>query len=74
MIKRAIEESTRSIVSPDGWKLCLRDNDSNELYSLKDDPFETRNLYSDEQYTSVVSRLADEIYRWQAATDDKLKL
>ena len=74
MIKRAIEESTRSIVSPDGWKLCLRDKDSNELYNLKDDPFETRNLYSDEQYTSVVSRLADEIYRWQAATDDKLKL
>src|SRR5262249_15435180 len=74
MIKRAVEESTRSIVSPDGWKLCLRDKDSNELYNLKDDPFETRNLYSDHQYTSVVSRLAAEIHRWQAATDDKLKL
>ena len=74
MIKRAVEESTRSVVSPDGWKLCLRDKDSNELYNLKDDPFETRNLYSDHQYTSVVSRLAAEIHRWQAATDDKLKL
>ena len=74
MIKRAVEESTRSVVSPDGWKLCLRDKDSNELYNLKDDPFETRNLYSDDQYTSVVSRLAAQIHRWQAATDDKLKL
>src|SRR5436190_22094278 len=74
MIKRAVEESTRTLVSPDGWKLCLRDNDSNELYNLKDDPFETRNLHSDAQYASVISRFATEIYRWQEATNDKLKL
>ena len=70
MIKRAVEESTRTLVSPDGWKLCLRDKDSNELYNLKDDPFETRNLYSDAQCASVISRLASEIYRWQEATND----
>jgi arylsulfatase A-like enzyme len=74
MIKRAVDESTRAIVSPDGWKLCLRDKDSNELYNLKMDPFETRNLYSDPQYASVISRLASEVYRWQAATNDKVKL
>ena len=74
MIKRAVEESTRTLVSPDGWKLCLRDKDLNELYNLKDDPFETRNLYSDAQYASVVSRFSTEIYRWQDATNDKLKL
>jgi arylsulfatase A-like enzyme len=73
-IKRAVEESTRTLVSPDGWKLCLRDKDSNELYNLKDDPFETRNLYSNAQYASVVSRFTTEIYRWQDATNDKLKL
>jgi arylsulfatase A-like enzyme len=74
MIKSAVEESTRTIVSPDGWKLCLRDKDLNELYNLKDDPFEMRNLYSDAQYASVVSHFAAEIYRWQRATNDKLKL
>jgi arylsulfatase A-like enzyme len=74
MIKRAVEESTRTVVSPDGWKLCLRDKDLNELYNLNEDPFETRNLCSDPQCASVVSRLALEIYRWQEATDDKLKL
>jgi hypothetical protein len=74
MIKRAVEESTRTLVSPDGWKLCLRDKDLNELYNLKDDPFETRNLYLDAQYASVLSRFASEIYRWQEATNDKLKL
>jgi len=74
LIKRAVEESTRTVVSPDGWKLCLRDKDSNELYNLKDDPSETRNRYSNAQYASVVSRLAGEICQWQEATNDKLKL
>jgi arylsulfatase A-like enzyme len=74
LIKRAVEESTRTVISPDGWKLCLRDRDLNELYNLKDDPFETRNLRSDAQYASVVSRFTTEIYRWQEFTNDKLKL
>src|SRR5262249_48281001 len=68
-IKRAVEESTRTIVSPDGWKLCLRDKDLNELYDLKDDPLETRNLYRDTQYASVLARFANEIYRWQEVTN-----
>ena len=74
MVKRAVEEFTRTVVAPDGWKLCLRDKDLNELYNLKDDPSETRNLYADRQYASVISSLADEIHRWQESADDKLKL
>jgi arylsulfatase A-like enzyme len=74
MIKRAVEESTRAVVSADGWKLCLRDRDLNELYNLKNDPFETRNLYADPTWASVISRLASEIHRWQQAAKDKLKL
>ena len=74
LVKRAVEESTRTIVSPDGWKLSVRDKDLNELYNLKDDPFEMRNLYSDSQYAAVVSRFTTEIYRWQEATNDRLKL
>jgi arylsulfatase A-like enzyme len=74
IIKRAVEESTRTLVSPDGWKLCLRDTDLNELYNLEDDPFETRNLYSDSGCASAISRLAGEIHRWQEFTNDKLKL
>lgn len=74
MIKRAVEESTRTVVSPDGWKLCLRNKDLNELYNLRDDPFEKRNLYPDPGCASVISRLSAEIYRWQEETSDKIKL
>jgi arylsulfatase len=74
MIKRAVEESTRTVISTDGWKFCLRDKDLNELYNLNDDPLERRNLYADRQYASVISRLAGEIHRWQQSANDKLKL
>ena len=74
MIKRAIDESTRTIVSSDGWKLCLRDKDLNELYNLRDDPLETRNLYADREYGSVISRFTDEIHKWQDSAQDKLKI
>src|SRR5207248_521816 len=70
-IKRAVEESTRTVITPDGWKLCLRDKDLNELYNLNDDPLETRNLYADRQHASEIARLADEIRQWQEVTKDK---
>ncbi len=73
-IKRAVEESTRTIVTSDGWKLCLRDKDLNESYNLNDDPHETRNLYADRQYASVISRLTGAIHRWQDSANDKLKV
>ena len=74
MIKRAVDESTRAVVSSHGWKLCLRDKDLNELYNLNQDPLETRNLYSDRQYTSMISRCAGEIHSWQESAHDRLKI
>ena len=74
MVKRAVEESTRTIVTPDGWKLCLRDKDLNELYNLNDDPLETRNLYADRQHDYMISRLTGEIHAWQESANDKLKV
>jgi arylsulfatase A-like enzyme len=74
MIKRAINESTRTVISPDGWKLSLRDKDLNELYNLDDDPGETRNLYSDPRYAAIISRYTDEVHRWQERVNDGLRL
>jgi hypothetical protein len=46
IIKQAVDESTRAVVSPDSLKLCLHDRDLNELYNFRDDPLERQNLYS----------------------------
>ena len=73
-IKQALAESTRAVVSPDGWKLCLRDKDKNELYNLRDDPEERRNLYYDSTQRDVIAQLTNEIHRWQERVHDTLKV
>jgi arylsulfatase A-like enzyme len=73
-IKQALGESTRAVVTPDGWKLCLRDKDKNELYNLRDDPGERKNLYSDPGQGDTVKRLTDEIHQWQQRVGDTLKV
>ncbi len=73
-IWRAISESTRVAISVDGWKICLRDCDKNELYNLKSDPNEEQNLYDSAQPKDVISRLTGEIHRWQESVGDNLKV
>ena len=73
-IKRCLAESTRALVSPDGWKLCLRDKDKNELYNLRDDPEERTNLYYKNTPPDIIARLTSEIHRWQEHVGDTLKV
>ena len=73
-IERCLGESTRAVVSADGWKLCLRDKDKNELYNLREDPGERHNLYYDGNHRETISRLTSEIYAWQERTRDSIKL
>ena len=73
-IKRAVNESTRAIILPNGWKLCLRDHDLNELYNLQTDPIEAHNRYYDSDHRSIIERATREIHRWQESVGDSLKL
>jgi arylsulfatase A-like enzyme len=73
-VKRAVNESTRAAISPDGWKLCLRDADKNELYNLREDPGERHNLYSQSENREVVARLTAQIHSWQEKNADSVKL
>jgi len=73
-ISNSLHQSTRAVVTPDGWKLCLRDKDKNELYNLRDDPGERKNLYSDPAQTDTVKRLTNEIHQWQQRVGDTLKV
>ena len=73
-IKQALSESTRTVVLPDGWKRCLRHKDKNELYNLRDDPDERRNLYYGNDHHDVIAQLTAEIHRWQRRTNDTVKV
>lgn len=71
---RALNESTRAAVTADGWKICLRDADKNELYNLRSDPNELHNLYERPESKEIIARLRGEIHRWQESVADTLKL
>lgn len=73
-IKMAGTASFRTVISPDGWKLCLSDKDKNQLYNLNRDSLETTNLYYNPIYKKEVTDLYDRIKEWQVETGDKLVL
>ena len=73
-INLALKESTRALITPDGWKLCLRDKDKNELYNLREDPHELHNLFGRAEHKSIVSKLTSEIHQWQRDVGDSIEL
>ena len=64
----------RTVVSPDGWKLCLSKEDKCQLFNLKDDPYETTNLYDSGKHDGVIARLTERIRTWQKKTNDKVEV
>ena len=72
--RRALGESTRTVITPDGLKLCLSDVDRCQLFDRRNDPHEQRNLFYRGGHREVVARLTQEIHAWQKRTGDKLAL
>jgi arylsulfatase A-like enzyme len=73
-VSRAFNASIRTVVSPDGWKLCLSDLDKNQLFNLREDPLETENLYGSEAHKDVTLDLRKRIALWQERTGDTAKI
>ena len=63
----------RTVVSG-GWKLNLCAGDQCELFDLKNDPYEMRNLFDDPAQRDRVRDLAARIRAWQVETDDDAPL
>jgi arylsulfatase A-like enzyme len=60
----------RAVISPEGWKLCLRPKDKCQLYNLSDDPGECTNLYYTGKHQDVIERLTQKIRQWQQRVHD----
>jgi arylsulfatase A-like enzyme len=68
------DETIRTILTPNGWKLCLADTDKSQLFNLKDDPGETTNLFDSGKHDGVINQLKRKLQLWQKRTGDKAKL
>jgi len=73
-IEKLYNVSTRTVISPDGFKLALSDIDRNQLFNLKNDPGETTNLFDSGQHKDIIKRLTDKIHHWQQNVNDNVKI
>lgn len=73
-IRAAIGDPVRTVLTPDGWKLNHSTIGEDELYNLKEDPYETRNVYAQHAGRDLVADLKARIRRWQARTGDAVRL
>jgi len=69
---RALKSHTRTVISPSGWKLCLNDQDSDQLFNLNLDPGETQNLYYTGMYNKRIEELSKRIRQWQRRVGDRI--
>ncbi len=73
-LDRVAKVRTRTVIAPDGWKLCLSDVDKCQLFNLKDDPGETKNLFYGGGHKDVIRRLTKTIQAWQKRVRDPMQL
>ena len=71
-IEKAISDSLRCIITPDGWKLICSSIGMHELYNLREDPEETRNVIKENR--DLAAGLRAQILKWQERTGDKAPL
>ena len=57
------------MVRTDDWKLVIRETGGNELFNMREDPYEMRNLYGDPRYDTVVMDLQLQLIEWTLRTD-----
>jgi choline-sulfatase len=73
-IEWSTEPRIRTVISPDGWKLCLSKEDKCQLFHLQQDPGETANLFDSGRHAEVITRLTGRIRQWQESVQDKVKV
>ena len=65
---------TRTLLTPQGWKLTASEVGDTELYNLVDDPREQVNLARRPAHQARVHELFGRLRGWQSATEDSVKL
>jgi len=68
------DDSIRTVISPDGWKLCLNDKDKCQLFNLTKNPGETTNLFDSGSHRDVIAGLTKRIHAWQKRVGDTISI
>lgn len=73
-IEDAVAAPVRTVVCPDGWKLCCSARGEHELYNLQNDPYEKVNMAKDPAQQARIKTLVKKILAWQKEVGDPFDL
>lgn len=62
------------MVKKGDWKLIYDMEGSGQLYNLKKDPFEIKNLYYSKKYKKIKTEMLEELLQWEILMDDPLPI
>lgn len=65
---------SRTVISPEGLKLCINKEERDMLFDLENDPLEMINLIDRPDYRDDIKELTGKILEWQELTGDTLRL
>jgi arylsulfatase A-like enzyme len=71
---RVHNAAIRTVITQEGWKLCLSERDRHQLFNLHKDPCEMTNLYEIPHYQKEILRLRRMIDEWQAREKDPIEI
>ncbi len=73
-VDRVKDAPIRTVITQDGWKLCLCERDRSQLFDLNTDSYETRNIYGEKSHADRVRDLSGRIRVWQKTVKDEVKV
>ena len=68
------QSGTQRLLRKGDWKLIYDMEGNGELYNLKNDPMEIRNLYGDPAYAARQAEMVAELLKWTLGTEDPLPI
>lgn len=68
------QSGTTHMIRKDDWKLIMDNFGNGELYNLKKDPAELRNLYGEKKYATIQTELLSQLLVWELRLQDPLPL
>ncbi len=60
------------LIVTDRYKYIWNEEDMDELYDLKEDPFELKNLINNNEYTDLLTNMKTRLKKWRLKTGDKV--
>ena len=60
------------MIITDRYKYIFNDKDKDELYDLKEDPFELKNLIDDQKYEELLIDMNNRLEKWRQKTNDTI--